>query len=83
MYEQAGQDLRDAMDLAYLTGQRAADVLKASINDLNNDYLMVGQGKTEKRLRIRLYNGANETDLCVFINGLLDRRVRLASRPRY
>lgn len=76
VYEQAEQDLRDAMDLAYLTGQRAADVLKASINDLINGYLMVGQGKTEKRLRIRLYDGANETDLCIFINGLLDRRVQ-------
>lgn len=76
VYEQAGQDLRDAMDLAYLTGQRAADVLKASTNDLNNGYLLVGQGKTEKRLRIQLYAGDTETDLCIFINSLLDRRAQ-------
>ncbi|MBT9263552.1 tyrosine-type recombinase/integrase [Pseudomonas sp. MG-9] len=76
VYEQARQDLRDAMDLAYLTGQRAADVLKASTTDLNNGFLMVGQGKTEKRLRIKLYDGDTETDLCIFINGLLDRRVQ-------
>ncbi|MFM9380362.1 hypothetical protein [Pseudomonas sp. UV AK001] len=31
------------MDLTYLTGQRATDVLKASTNDLNNGFLMVGQ----------------------------------------
>ncbi|RON61572.1 integrase [Pseudomonas fluorescens] len=80
VYEQAGQDLRDAMDLAYLTGQRPADVLKASTTDLNNGFLIVGQGKTEKRLRIRLYNGDKETDLCAFINGLLDRRAQAGTR---
>ncbi|MHC5134504.1 tyrosine-type recombinase/integrase [Pseudomonas glycinis] len=80
VYEQAGQDLKDAMDLAYLTGQRPADVLKASTTDLNHGFLMVGQGKTEKRLRIRLYDGDNETDLCVFINGLLDRRAQAGTK---
>ena len=39
-------ELQDAMDLAYLTGQRPADVLKASTNDLNNGDLLVGQGKS-------------------------------------
>ncbi len=80
VYEQAGQDLKDAMDLAYLTGQRPADVLKASTTDLNHGFLMVGQGKTEKRLRIRLYDGDNETDLCRFINGLLDRRAEVGTK---
>ncbi|MGF6668583.1 integrase [Pseudomonas monsensis] len=80
VYDEAGQDLKDAMDLAYLTGQRPADVLKASITDLNHGFLMVGQGKTEKRLRIRLYDGDNETDLCVLINGLLDRRAQAGTR---
>jgi integrase len=68
------------MDLAYLTGQRPADVLKASTTDLNNGFLMVGQGKTEKRLRIRLYDGKNQTDLCIFINRLLDRRAQAGTR---
>jgi integrase len=80
VYGQAPQELRDAMDLAYLTGQRPADVLKASATDLNNGFLMVGQGKTEKRLRIRLYDGDKETDLCIFINGLLDRRAQSGTR---
>lgn len=80
VYEQAGRDLKDAMDLAYLTGQRPADVLKASTTDLNHGFLMVGQGKTEKRLRIRLYEGTNETELCIFINGLLDRRAHAGTR---
>ncbi|MCU0070648.1 tyrosine-type recombinase/integrase [Pseudomonas koreensis] len=64
------------MDLANLTGQRAADVLKASTADMNNGFLMIGQGKTEKRLRIKLYAGDTEKDLCIFINGLLDRRAQ-------
>lgn len=80
VYGQAAQDLRDAMDLAYLTGQRPADVLKASATDINYGFLMVGQGKTEKRLRIRLYNGSNETDLCVFIYSIAGRRQ--APEPR-
>lgn len=80
VYEQAAQDLRDAMDLAYLTGQRPADVLKASATDINHGFLMVGQGKTEKRLRIRMYDGSNETNLCTFINGLLDRRAQAGFR---
>ncbi|SEN74758.1 tyrosine-type recombinase/integrase [Pseudomonas sp. ok266] len=80
VYGQAPQELKDAMDLAYLTGQRPADVLKASATDINSGFLMVGQGKTEKRLRIRLYDGNKETDLCIFINGLLDRRVQAGTR---
>ncbi len=41
---------------------------------------MVGQGKTGRRLRIRLYDGDKETDLCTFINGLLDRRAQAGVR---
>lgn len=80
VYKQAPQELKDAMDLAYLTGQRPADVLKASTSDLNNGFLMVGQGKTEKRLRIRLYEGDKETNLCTFINSLLDRRTQAGTK---
>jgi integrase len=76
VYKQAPQELKDAMDLAYLTGQRPADVLKASTTDLSNGFLVVRQGKTDKRLRIRLYDGDKETKLCIFISGLLDRRVQ-------
>src|SRR5205823_6366009 len=42
------------MDLAYLTGQRPADVLKMAIGDVRDGYLMVTQGKTGKKLRIAL-----------------------------
>ncbi|GAB7128746.1 tyrosine-type recombinase/integrase [Silvimonas sp. JCM 19000] len=58
VYEQAVQELRDAMDLNYLTGQRPADVLKMMERDIRDDALEVRQNKTNKRLRILL----NEDD---------------------
>lgn len=74
VYTEAPQELKDAMDLAYLTGQRPADILKASITDLNDGFLMVGQGKTNKRLRIRLHDGPKASDLSIFLDDLLDRK---------
>lgn len=75
VYAEAVQELRNAMDLAYLTGQRPADTIKAVVTDLQGDYLHVGQGKTGKRLRIRLRDTkGNLTGLGVFIEGLLERR---------
>jgi integrase len=74
VYTQAPQELRDAMDLAYLIAQRPADVLKASAVDINKGFLMVGQGKTQKRLRIRLHDGTTASDLSAFLEALLDRK---------
>jgi len=49
----AGDDtLRDAMDLAYLTGQRPADVMRMSMTDVRGGIITVRQGKTGKKLRI-------------------------------
>ena len=53
VYNKAPQELKDAMDLAYLTGQRPADVLMMRKDDVEGGYLMVQQNKTAKRLRIR------------------------------
>lgn len=44
--------LRDAMDLAYLTGQRPADVLKMAETDIRDDVLRVRQGKTGAKVRV-------------------------------
>lgn len=52
VYEAANQPLRDAMDLAYLTGQRPADVLRMAETDLRDGFIEVEQDKTGKRLRI-------------------------------
>jgi len=52
VYTSADQALRDAMDLAYLTGQRPADTLALDEGDIKDGLLEVRQGKTRKKLRI-------------------------------
>lgn len=50
--EAGSQSLRDAIDLAYLTGQRPADVLRMSATDIRDGVLHVRQGKTGAGLRL-------------------------------
>lgn len=75
VYQEAPADLRLAMDLAYLTGQRPADVRKMRWSEVDDDYLMVAQGKTSLKLRIRLHQAGVPTGLGTLIS-MLDR-----SRP--
>ncbi len=56
-------ELVDAMQLAYQTGQRPADVLKMKWSDIKEGALEVQQGKTGKRLRILLSEGDVKTGL--------------------
>lgn len=74
VYAEADQGLKDAVDLAYLAGQRPADTLKFSTVDLDDDYLWVDQNKTDKKLRIRRHVNGELTGLGLFINALLERR---------
>lgn len=48
----ADERLKDALDLAYLTGQRPADVLKMTRKDIDGEVLKVAQNKTGKKLRV-------------------------------
>ncbi|VVE47713.1 integrase [Pandoraea communis] len=52
VWERASQPLRDAMDLAYLTGQRPSDVLKLALTDIQDGTLVIKQNKTGTKLRI-------------------------------
>lgn len=70
----AADEIWDAMDLAYLAGQRPADTLKFSTVDLDEDYLWVDQNKTDKKLRIRRHVNGELTGLGLFIEALLERR---------
>ncbi len=54
VWEVAAAPLRDALDLAYLTGQRPADVLKMTREDIKDGVMMVVQNKTGKRVRISI-----------------------------
>lgn len=54
VYAVASQPLRDAIDLAYLTGQRPGDVISMSEADIQDGMLLVQQGKTNAKLRIAI-----------------------------
>lgn len=64
VYECASPVIQDAIDLAYLTAQRPADVLKMRWDQVKDGALWVEQGKTKARLQI---------DVVGELSGLLDR----------
>jgi integrase len=70
VWNAAEEPLRDAMDLAYLTGQRPADVLKLARTDIKDGALWVEQNKTGKRLRIAI-----EGELAAVIERVTSRKV--------
>lgn len=54
VYQQAEPALQDALDLAYLTGQRPADLLKLSTGDIKDGALWIKQNKSGAKLRITI-----------------------------
>lgn len=54
VWDAADQPLRDALDLAYLTGQRPADVRTLSLTDVRDGTIHVRQGKTKRKVRIEV-----------------------------
>ncbi|HDR8952683.1 TPA: tyrosine-type recombinase/integrase [Burkholderia vietnamiensis] len=54
VWEKADLPLREAMELAYLTGQRPADVLKMDERDVRDGVVAIRQNKTGARLRIEI-----------------------------
>lgn len=62
--DQGGIPLQDAMDLAYLSGQRVADTLKMDERDVKDGFLHVAQRKTGAKRRIEVTGE---------LKGLLDR----------
>lgn len=54
VYAHADEPTRDAMDLAYLAGQRPQDTLNYDERDIRDGYLFIGQGKTGKKLRMEV-----------------------------
>lgn len=62
--------LRDALDLAYLTGQRPADVLKMSRAEVRDGEITVVQNKTGAKLRVEITG-----ELAVVMKRLDSRKV--------
>lgn len=54
IWDKADQTTRDAMDLALLTGQRPADVLKIERTDLRDGALWIVQNKTKAKPAIEI-----------------------------
>lgn len=54
VYAHADEPTRDAMDLAYLAGQRPQDTLNYDERDIKDGFLFIGQGKTGKKLRMEV-----------------------------
>ena len=79
VYSKAPQELKDAMDLAYLTGQRAADVLMMRKDDVESGFLMVQQNKTGKRLRIRVNSDGQVNSLRKLLSQIAERNARLVT----
>ncbi|WP_287184502.1 tyrosine-type recombinase/integrase [Paraburkholderia sp.] len=71
----ADEPTRDAMDLAYLTGQRPADTLKFAESDIRGGELWVEQGKRGKKLRITVSG-----ELAVVVERIRERKLRCNSK---
>lgn len=54
VYQHANQDMRDLMDIAYLTGQRPVDIATIQKTQISDGFLYVRQQKTGAKLRIEL-----------------------------
>lgn len=78
VHKAGSQTLRDAMDLAYLTGQRPADVLKMTEHDIQDDALTVTQNKTGSKLRISI-----EGELAALLQRIYDRKANHKIRSFY
>lgn len=75
VYAKGAQDLRDAMDLAYFTGQRPGDVLSMAETDIRDGVLAFEQSKTGRHMRI-----AVEGDLKTLVDRMLARKRQFAVR---
>jgi integrase len=74
VWDAADWPTRDAMDLAYLTGQRPADVLSMRFADIRNGSLWLTQQKTRKKLRIAITG-----DLATLIERIEARAYKVTS----
>lgn len=76
VHEQACVELKDAMDINYLTGQRPGDVLRMKDADIREGALHVRQGKTNKFLRIMLETAGVKSELAKVIERIQSRTGR-------
>lgn len=73
--QHADAPLRDALDLAYLTGQRPADTLRMDERDVRDGVLQVHQGKTGARIRMQITG-----ELVAVIKRIAERKAAMVVR---
>lgn len=76
VYKHASPALRDAIDLAFFTGQRPADVLRMSETDIRDGAITISQAKTGRPMRI-----AVSGDLEALLERMATRKRAFAVRP--
>lgn len=79
VYDQACDELKDAMDLNYLAGQRPSDVLKMRLIDIRDGALEVKQNKTSKKLHILLEVDGVPTQLGQLLDRIKKRDRKVSS----
>lgn len=63
IWEKGDVCVRDAMDLAFLLGQRPADVIKLAETDIRQGFIQIKQGKGDKKVRIQVEEGGELSSL--------------------
>lgn len=69
VHDAADAGLRDAMDLAYLTGQRVGDTLRMDERDIREGHIWVTQSKTKAKRRIEISG-----QLAVLVDRIMTRK---------
>jgi integrase len=68
----ADEPLKEAMELAYLIGQRPGDLCEIAETDIRDGHIHIKQNKTSAKLRIEV-SGA----LAILINRILSRKAKI------
>lgn len=76
VYQKAEVGLKDAMDLAYLTGQRVTDTRLLDERDIRNGEIWITQGKTKVKRRIGIVG-----ELALLIERIMARKSTYKVRP--
>ncbi|MEE4460755.1 tyrosine-type recombinase/integrase [Azotobacter chroococcum] len=69
VHDRADVGLRDAMDLAYLTGQRVGDTLRMDERDIRDGHIWIVQAKTKAKRRIEIVG-----ELAVLVARIMTRK---------
>lgn len=71
-YDLANQDIKDLMDISYMTGQRPVDVVGITKHQIHDGILHIHQQKTGKKQRFKIIGQLEE---------IIDRRLENTEKP--